>query len=202
MGNTCGGDHTKKWNQYVELHNQSEQFVDVGGWWLADAGSVSPDQIVAWAARNDANLLPPGLVANSTILPPHGTGLVLSPSYPRGEYPYTMPYANIPAGTVILTIAASDRLGDDVEGLQVFNGGHDVVVIYIGGPSIAQKIISTFGAPLLSAYPQDFADSRSDDLPLDLQDCESVERKDLAGPDIFGNWRAVLFGSPGEVPGN
>ncbi|NCP87253.1 MAG: hypothetical protein CO094_12450 [Anaerolineae bacterium CG_4_9_14_3_um_filter_57_17] len=199
MGNICGGDEFKKWNQYVELYNYGDQPVDVGGWWLADSLSLQPDEVVAWATRNPDELLPAGLVTVSTVIPPGGVALILSPTYAHGENPYNMPYT-IPAGTVILTAAASDRLGDNAEGLQVYNSGSDIVVLYRGGEKIANEILSTYGSPFLTNYPQDWRDNRKDQLPLDLDECSSAERLDPRGGDIFGNWRSVTYGSPGEVP--
>jgi hypothetical protein len=200
MAHPCGSDNFKKWNEYVELYNFGDQPVDVRGWRLVDNGPYNkPDQIVAWTARNPHAALKQEVVTDSTIIPPHGFALVLSPTYTRSIPPHKMPY-QFPAGTVILTIIEGDRLGDDTFGLIGHAASRDVVVLYIGGLKSIKQVISTYGTPSLGIYPQDIRDDRADSLPLDLSECASAERIDPLLPDQVDSWREVPNGSPGEAP--
>jgi hypothetical protein len=200
MGHQCGTDDFKKFNQYVELYNYGDQSVDVNGWWLVDNGpNNKPDRLVAWSARNPRASLKQPVVTDSTLIPPHGFAVVISPIYTESVKPYKMPY-RFPSQTVILTIAEGDRIGDDIYGLVEDRSGRDVVVLYTGGPNTINQVISTYGSPTLGLYPQDVRDDHADNLPLELHECSSAERIDPLGPDVFNNWREVLNGSPGEAP--
>lgn len=200
MANPCGGIEFKKWNEYVELYNFGDQPVDVNGWWLSDTGGIgSPDQIVSWSQRNPTLPLGEYLILNSTIIPPKGFALILSPSYADGEFPYAKPYT-IPANTVILTAADSRSLGDDASSIVGDGNGRDVLVLYKGGASVIQETISTYGSPKPAQYISDIQDNRLDNIPLDLHECSSIERIIPTGADREDNWREVPYGSPGEAP--
>lgn len=200
MANPCGGIEFKKWNEYVELYNFGSQPVDVSGWWLADNGGAgSPDQLTAWSTRNPFAVLPATLITDSTVIPPHGFALVLSPSYIDGEFPHAMPYA-IPAGTIILTATESKSLGDDFASIVGDGQGRDVLVLYTGGPTVIQEIISTYGTPKPAQYVTEVTDNDLDNLPLDLHECSSIERIIPTGADSFDNWQEIKNGSPGEAP--
>lgn len=200
MANPCGDNEVKKWNEYVELYNYGDQPVDVYGWWLADNGeNGTPDELVAWSQRNPATPLPGNLVLNSTIIPAKGFALILSPSYAEGVYPYNMPYS-LPANTVILTAANSRSLGDDASSIVGDGPGRDVLVLYKGGSSVIQEVISTYGTPKLAQYVADVRDNYLDSLPLDLHECSSAERIIPTGADGAENWREISNGSPGEAP--
>lgn len=200
MAFPCGSVDFKKWNQYVELHNASDQPVDVRGLWLHDGGATgAPDQIVAWQERVPNS--PPGAntIVNTTVIPPHGFAVVLSPIYTQGEAPHHMPY-QFPSGTIILTIAASDSLGDDYFNIVGDGEGRDPVILYAGSASVVDRVLSTYGSPFLSTYVVELRDDRKDNLPLDLHACGSAERVSPFGADIFDNWREVPGGSPGDAP--
>ena len=200
MANPCGDIEVKKWNEYVELYNYGDQSIDISGWWLADLGeSGAPDRLVTWVQRNPTTSLPGNLVLDSTIIPAGGFALILSPMYGDGLYPYTMPYT-IPANTLILTVANSRSLGDDLSSIVGNGPGRDVLVLYRGGPSVIQEIISTYGTPKLGPYVSDIQDDYLDNLPLDLHECTSAERIIATGADATGNWREISNGSPGEAP--
>jgi hypothetical protein len=200
MGHQCGADDFKKFNQYVELYNYGDQPVDVNGWWLVDNGPENKaDRLVAWSARNPTASLKQPVVGDSTLIPPHGFAVVISPIYAQSVAPYKMPY-RFPSQTVILTVVEGDRIGDDIYGLVEDRNGRDVLVLYTGGPNTINQVVSTYGSPTLGLYPQDVRDDRADNLPLDLHECSSAERIDPLAPDEFGNWREVLNGSPGEAP--
>jgi hypothetical protein len=202
MANPCGDIDMRKWNEYVELYNYGDQPVDVNGWWLADtgaAGAGTPDQLVAWSQRNPNDPLTGNLVLNSTVIPARGFALILSPIYTQGAYPHSMPY-RFPSNTVILTAAGSRSLGDDFFGIIGDGQGLDVLVLYKGGASVIQQVISTYGTPKLDQYVANIHDDRRDNLPLDLHECSSAERIRPAGADSFDNWREINKGSPGEAP--
>ncbi len=202
MANPCGSIEVRKWNEYVELYNYGNQPVDVSGWWLADTGAVgagTPDQLVAWSQRNPNDPLADNLILNSTIIPARGFALILSPIYTQGVFPYTMPY-HFPANTVILTAASSRSLGDDYFGIIGDGQSRDVLVLYKGGTSVIQEVISTYGTPKLGQYVADIRDNSRDNLPLDLHECSSAERIHPTGADTFDNWREITNGSPGEAP--
>lgn len=200
MANPCGPVDVRKWNEYVELHNYGDFPVDVSGWWLADMGeSGTPDQLTSWSQRNPNNPLTGALVLDSTVIPARGFAIVLSPIYHEGTYPYTMPY-RFPANTVILTAASSRSLGDDYFNIIGDGPSLDVLVLYKGGVSVIQEVISTYGSPKLDSYVASIEDDRIDNLPRDLHECSSIERINPIGGDIFDNWREIGDGSPGEAP--
>lgn len=200
MGNPCGGDEYRKWNDYVELYNYGDQPQDVGGWWLAVNGPDNKsDMIVAWGARNTNVSLSQPVITNTTVIPAHGFAVVLSPTYTKALEPYRMPY-RFPQDTLILTIAEGDRIGHRVYGVIGHGGGRDTMVLYLGGAKSILEVISTYGSPRLGRYPEDIRDDRADNLPLDLHACSSAERVNPTGPDVFENWREVSNGSPGEAP--
>jgi hypothetical protein len=200
MGHPCGDLESKKFNQYVELYNYGDQPVDVGGWWLFDEGEKgTPDQLTTWDSRSKARL-DPSLVTNSSVIPPHGFAIVLSPIYPESYAAQRMPY-QFPGGTIMLTVAASQTLGDDFFGIISAEEGRDTVTLYIGGATVMNQVVDTYGTPLIdSAYPTHINDDRFDHLPLYLHECESAERINPLLPDQESNWAAVKGGSPGEGP--
>lgn len=201
MANPCGSDDFKKWNEYVELYNYGDHPVDVGGLWLYDPGETgTPDQIIAWDNRLPTTLLPQGLITDSTVIPPRGFAVILSPLYPQGSDPYRMPY-RFPAGAILLTIEGSERLGDDLLSI-VGEGRPDFLVLYEGGFNSVSKVISSYGGPTPARYPYEFSDPTPyDNFPLLLHDCSSAERIDPLGPDVAENWYEVRNGgSPGTAP--
>ena len=202
MANVCGGLDHKKYNQYIELYNYGDQPVDVNGLFFFDEGeSGTPDQIVPWTSRSPLGL-DPGLVTNTTIIPPHGFALILSPQYGDGLYPHHMPYA-IPAGTIILTIASSATLGDDIFGIIAADDGSDTLTLYRGSLTVMDEIIDTNGTPSITGpHPNDadINDNFTDHLPLVLSECQSAERVDPLSADVEGNWIPVFGGTPGDGP--
>ena len=201
MAYPCGSMDFKKWNQYVELYNNGDQPMDVRGLWLVDGGDLpgTPDMIVAWADRQPRLSPADNTVTNTTVIQPHSFAVVLSPIYTEGENPYHMPY-QFPAGTVILTIASSDSLGDDYFGMIGDGDSRDPLALYMGSASIMDTVISTYGTPTLSSYVHEIHDNRLDNIPLDLHACGSAERSDPNGKDTFENWHEVPGGSPGDAP--
>lgn len=198
MGNSCGGIEERRYNQYIELYNYGEQPVDVGGWKIYDEGSPgTPDELIAWSSRVNIQF-DPGLVMNTTLIPPKGIALVMSPQYHLN--PMKTSYM-IPAGTIILTVAHSDTLGDDYFGIIADQPGYDTITLYIGGETIIETKVDTYGTPLIkSNYPIDIDDDHLDNIPMYLSECTSVERINPWQRDQESNWRPVTNGSPGEVP--
>ncbi|MBV6396962.1 MAG: hypothetical protein HFACDABA_02566 [Anaerolineales bacterium] len=202
MANVCGGLELKKYNQYIELYNYGETAVDVNGMYFFDEGeSGTPDQLVPWVSRSPF-ALDPGLIVNTTLIPPHGFALVLSPQYAQGPPPHRMPYL-IPAGTIILTIASSDTLGDDLFGIIAADNGSDTLTLYRGGLTVMDAIIDAYGTPFIAGpHPNDsdINDDFNDHLPLVLSECQSAERINPLVEDMEGNWDAVPGGTPGDGP--
>lgn len=200
MAFPCGSLDFKKWNQYVELYNPTDQPVDVRGLWLHDGGATgTPDQLVAWSDRQPRVSLSERVITNTTVIPAHAFAVVLSPIYAQSEQPYHMPY-QFPAGTIILTIAGSDSLGDDYFNINGDGDGRDPVVLYAGSASVIDSVISTYGSPVVGTYVVEIHDDRMDNIPLDLHACGSAERVSPTGPDTFDNWHEVPGGSPGDAP--
>lgn len=201
MAYPCGSVDFKKWNQYIELYNYGDQPVDVRGLWLHDGGSGpgSPDQIVAWNERQPHASPGVNTLVNTTVIPPHGFAVVLSPIYTQGEDPYHMPYP-FPPNTIILTIASSESLGDDHFNIVGDGEGRDPLVLYNGSASVIDRVISSYGSPIFSAYTVEIRDDHNDNLPLDLHACGSAERVAPLDADLYENWYEVPGGSPGDAP--
>jgi hypothetical protein len=202
MGNPCGDIKSRHYNQYVELYNYGDQPVDVNGWRLYDEGEAgTPDQIVAWSTRSTTRMDAP-IILNSTIIPPRGFAVVLAPLYTQSYLEQRMPY-KFPEGTVILTIAESETLGDDYFGIISNEQGLDTLTLYIGGATVMDTIVDTYGTPLIpDAYPIHVDDDHLDGVPLYLHECESVERINPQLPDSESNWAIVKGGTPGDGPYN
>jgi hypothetical protein len=206
MGHPCGGIESTEVNQYVELYNYGDQAVDVGGWWIYDEGVANevvgtPDQLVAWNTRSAAPIGSPA-VLDSTVIPPHGFALVFSFIYTQKEGLDRMPYT-FPKETVILTTAASEAIGDDYFGIISTGDNRDTITLYIGGAKVIDKIMDTYGTPLVSDYhPISIEDDRLDKAPLYLSECEAAERINPRQPDSESNWVAIKGGSPGNGPYN
>jgi len=200
MANPCGPVDVRKWNEYVELYNYGDQPVDIRGWWLADLGEAgTPEELAPWSQRNPNQPLAGNLILDSTIIPARGFAVILSPIYTEGAFPYAMPY-QFPQNTVILTAANSRTLGDDFFNLIGDGQSRDVLVLYRGGASVIQEVVSIYGTPKLDSYVTGIRDDYLDNLPLDLHECSSAERINPTGLDTFDNWREIVNGSPGEAP--
>ena len=200
MGNQCGGIDARKFNQYVELYNYGDQAVDVGGWWLFDEGETgTPDRLVSWESRS-ALLFDPNLVSNSTVIPPRGFAVILSPIYAESNIEERMPY-KFPPGVIILTVESSQTLGDDYFGIISDQDGYDTVTLYIGSSTVIDRVVDTYGTPSINGpYPVNIEDNRLDHVPLHLHECESAVRVDPRQPDSETNWIALQGGSPGDGP--
>lgn len=200
MIKVCGGEDYTRYNQYVELYNTGDAPIDVKDLWIySPSNEYRGRKLVAWSTRNPDFPLPGNLVLNSTVIPPHGVAVILAPQYGHGPRPYIFPY-EFPQGTVILTIADGIRLGDPYYAMRAEPHHMDVVIIYKGNETTMSGLpISTYGTPRInSKYLRDVIDNGLDMLPLQPNECFSVERVNPLQPDQVGNWRTVLYGSPGS----
>ena len=196
MGNPCGPDEIDLYNQYIELYNYGRFPVDLSGLWLYSGVS---QKLVAWDRHVPP--LPPlkkEWITSSTILPPGGFALILSPRYLDAPPNYFMPYA-IPEKTVILTVAGN-KLGGTQYGILAHGKGRDVLVLYRGGQTTLEEAISTYGTPLLDPFIDKIRDNYRDALPFDLPECRSANLKDIAQDDIQSNWELIYGGTAGEGP--
>ena len=200
MGNPCGELEAKKFNQYVELYNYGDQAVDVGGWWLFDEGQQgTPDHLVAWNSRSTFQF-DSSLSAHTTVIPPHGFAVILSPIYSESDIEQRMPY-QFPAATVILTAEASQTLGDDFFGIISSEDGYDTLTLYMGSDTVIDQIVDTYGTPNINGpYTVNIDDDHLDHTPLYLSECESAERINPQLPDAESNWITVRGGTPGDGP--
>jgi hypothetical protein len=198
MSHVCGGDDYRRWNQYVELYNRGDYPVNVGGWFLFDEGERgTPDTLISWGSRFAS--FDPTLVTDTTIIPPGGFAIILSPDYPQGPLPSRMPY-HIQPGTIILTVA-DDGLGDDFFRIIGNQPGYDTLTLYIGSHDVIHQVVDTYGTPAIpSPYPQDIKDNRLDTFPYYLSACTSIERINPNAVDSESNWQPVTNGSPGDGP--
>lgn len=196
MGNPCGNDEIDLYNQYIELYNYGKFPVDVAGLWLY---SGIAQKIIAWD-EHEPDLLPlqKGLITSSTIIPPGGFALILSPRYPLGPVPYNMPYS-IPENTIILTVEGN-KLGWSKFGIIGHGQGRDVLVLYRGGQTVLSEVVSTYGTPLINPFIDKIRDDYRDALPFDLPECRSANLKDIAKGDVQPNWELISGGTPGEGP--
>ncbi|MFN3741853.1 MAG: lamin tail domain-containing protein [Anaerolineales bacterium] len=197
MGNPCGNsDEIALYNQYIELYNYGQQPVDISGLWLYNGIS---QRIIPWDMHYPK--LPPlggKLITSSTIIPPGGFALILSPLYPKGPVPYYMPYS-IPDKTVILTVEDT-RLGGSKYGIIGHGSGRQVLVLYRGGKTVIEKVISTYGTPFLDTFVEKIRDDYRDALPLDLPRCRSANLRTIEKGDTQSNWELIYRGTPGEGP--
>lgn len=208
MANPCGiqdsgGD--MYWNEYVELYNYGDSPVDVNGWWISDGENLigNPDMIISWESRFPGITFGNHLETKSTVIPPSGIAVILSPKYLSGDskYPdFLKPYI-FPENTIILTIASSNLLGSDDFGIEIARI-RNPVILYQGTDSEIFRLISTYGSPTVTGSPVNASDDEKDGIPLVLNECYAAERIFIDGADVEFNWRAIENGNPGIVPPN
>jgi len=208
MANPCelqenGGDIY--WNEYVELYNYGDSPVDVNEWWISDGEKLNgnPDMIISWESRFPGITFGNHLETKSTIIPPSGVAVILSPKYLSGDskYPNLLKPYIFPENTIILTIASGNLLGSDDFGIEIVRI-RNPVILYQGTDSEIFRLISTYGSPIITGSPVNASDDEKDGIPLVLNECYAAERIITDGADVEFNWRAIENGNPGIVPPN
>ncbi len=192
LGNPCGRDSR---NEFVEIYNSSDKPIDVGGWWITDGDEA--DKIVMWEERFPSMKIGFNTTTNSTIIPSRSYAVILAPGYPFVSGNFAMPYV-FPEGTVLLTLETGLLIGDEINGIEVTS--RDVVVVYQGTATMVEKVISTYGSPILSNSPTSIRDDNRDKIPIDtsVDNCWSVERILATQDDIESNWRKNLKNTAGS----
>ena len=193
LGNPCGGDSR---NEFIELYNSGDNPIDVSGWWITDGQEA--DKIVSWQSRYSNITIGFLTTTNTTIIQPHSYAVLLAPGYPFvSQNGFIMPYI-FPENTLILTIDKGQLLGSEDNGITVST--RDVVVLYQGSEFAVNKLISSYGSPILSSSPTAIRDDQKDGIPIlgNIDDCWSVERILAVNEDVESNWRKVNKSSPGS----
>ena len=200
MGNPCGKQNEELANEYVELYNYSDQAVDLASVYMMASNQKEydpPDQLVAWKTRNDLPASFANLVTDTTVLQPKQYALILEPNYHRIESADPMPY-KIPSGTLVLTLAIKDRLGNSIGGLiSSGSGGRDSIYLYTGTTKRVEQILTTYA--VLKAGPYPFSVTAPYKMPLETGECQSIQRKTVPGEDKFENW-VTGDATPGSGP--
>jgi hypothetical protein len=187
-------------NEYIELYNYGGADVNVGDWWVGTTGGGkgTPDQLKSWSSVNPTIDLGSNYTVNSTIIPPGGFAVVVSPNYWTGSGNNRMPY-HFPSGTVVLTFSTSQYVGNDSLGLSASTHPLTTIVLYKGTNSIISTVISTYGTPFYGSDPNNIKDDHQDNLPFPItEQCHVMERIDAARPDSLDNWHELTVGNPGR----
>lgn len=193
LGNPCGGDSR---NEFIEIYNSGEHPIDISGWWITDG--TEADKIISWEQRYPNIKIGFLTITNTTVIPPRSYAIVLAPGYPFvTQSGYIMPYV-FPDNTVIMTVEKGQLLGDETNGIAVTS--HDVIVLYQGNEFAIDKVISSYGSPILSSSPTAVKDDNMDEIPIygSINQCWSVERILAVNEDVESNWRKVTKSSPGS----
>ncbi len=159
-------------NEYIEIFNPDTQEISIQGYRLSDRHEL--DSIVPF---RDSSLLElyPGVVINSTTIPPGGYALVIDREY-LDSSDVCQPY-NFPEGTVILTTQDQD-IGDGL--------ANDDPVYLI---SQDWDTVDTYGTP----------SNPMDSIPISPPDGFSVERINPFQGDDESNWGlSRRYFTPGE----
>jgi len=193
LGNPCGGDSR---NEFIELYNSGESPIDISGWWITDGQEA--DMIVSWQSRYPNIAIGFLTKTDTAILQPHSYAVILAPGYPFVvQSGFVMPYI-FPENTLILTVDKGQLLGDENNGIAVTN--RDVVVLYQGNEFAVNKVISSYGSPILSSSPTAIKDDGKDEIPIirSINECWSVERILSVNEDVESNWREISKSTPGS----
>ncbi len=201
MASPCGGTYGPSPNEYIELYNYGKSSTDVGGWWFVTNNTgefAHPNKIVSWDSRNPGIPLSDSAFSNSTIIPPSGFAIILTPTYYQGSGLYHMPY-KFPKGVLLLTIETGQLLGNDKTGLLGNSDPLTVIVLYKGTNNIMINPISSYGSPVYGSAV-DSVRNNDDGFPYPLYECNSMQRIIASGPDQPTNWQMVKNGNPSLGP--
>lgn len=193
LGNPCGGDSR---NEFIELYNSGENPIDVSEWWITDGQEA--DMIVSWQSRYPNIAIGFLTKTDTAIIQSHSYAVILPPGYPFVvQSGFVMPYI-FPENTLILTINKGQLLGDENNGIAVSN--RDVVVLYQGNEFAVDRVISSYGSPILSSSPTAIRDDGKDEIPIirSINECWSVERILAVNEDVESNWREISKSTPGS----
>ncbi len=104
MGSETGSGSPGDRNEFVEIYNPSDTPVDLSQFFIADRMEV--DEIVPFPDTSILEIYPNAVI--STVIPPHGYGVILDREYmTEGNGQYLHPY-NIPAGAVLMSTGDTD----------------------------------------------------------------------------------------------
>ncbi|MEE2828700.1 MAG: right-handed parallel beta-helix repeat-containing protein [Myxococcota bacterium] len=182
-------------DEFIELCNLGIADVDVAQWRLTDGDLL--DALVAWNNHEEALAAPEGdnLVLDSSLILGGTCALVLDPNYPEGSQPY-----DIQPGTVILTVAQTNALGDALD-------TGDPITLFTGPGTSPADVADTYGTPVDAADWEDRDDDGLDAVPpTEVEEGRSSNRIDLAEPDSESNWSTAAptpgyrtIGGAGEI---
>lgn len=147
-------------NEFIELYNYSDSFVDIGSWVISDGNA--DDRIVALIDSE-------GLfnsITQTTYMFPHSYAVIIDPEYTIYSDEYYMPYM-FPESCIIMTVS-NTTLGEN--GLSVY----DVLML----KDSSGYVVSTFGTPEIE-----------DDFPFDPGDGVAFERINPLADDSKSNWK-------------
>ncbi len=173
MANPPGRESTSgDKNEYIEIYNPDTQAVSLQGYRLSDGDEI--DSIIPFQDSSILQLYP-GVIINSSVIPPGGYALVIDQEYlDTSDVP--QPY-NFPSGTVILTTQDQD----------IGNGLANDDPIYL--ISSTWDTIDTYGTP----------SNPMDSIPISPPDSFSVERINPFDGDNESNWGLCRrYFTPGE----
>jgi hypothetical protein len=175
--------------EYVEIYNRGSTPVDLSQFSITEGAGL--DYLRAWNTSHHGALRNSGVVTNSTILQPGRYALILDPDYANfGDQVY-----DIPPDALILTVGTSTgSQGIGAGGISAT----EPLTLYDG----AGVTVTTYGSPVASnrASFSSAVDDGLDAIPVSSGVSRSVERIDLFGDDVAGNWQVSTdFGihSPG-----
>lgn len=147
-------------NEFIELYNYSDSFVDIGSWRISDGNA--DDRIVMLIDSE-------GLfnsITHTTRMFPHSYAVIIDPEYTIYSEEYYMPYI-FPDSCIIMTVG-NTTLGEN--GLSAY----DVLML----KDLSGCVISTFGTPEIE-----------DDFPFDPGDGVTFERINPLADDSKSNWK-------------
>jgi hypothetical protein len=164
-------------NEFIELHNRSEQSADLSEWIISDGDA--DDRIEAWVSDEHGEIGDPDVVTGITLVPPDGYAVILDREYVITDSMSDDPEPyDLPQNTIVLTVG-NTTLGDGLSTTDPI-----VLALPDGTP------IDSYGTPLIE----------DDTIPYDPGDGVSMERLDPWLGDFEWNW-APSSAPSGSTPG-
>ena len=171
ISEVCSNPVNETTGEFVEIHNPSDQAVDVAGYSITDGDAL--DELLPWVGTFPHA----GVTTGTTVIPPNGFAVLLEEDYPND------PWLSFSAGTVILTT------GDH----SICNGlaaSSDPLTLYSQSGSSQNDVVSSFGTPFQSDDWHYCDDDGLDSIPFDPGEGLSIGRYPLNSPDCEGSWFA------------